>query len=213
MAKMKRPVGDLVSGKLGNLVFYRLNGMSYVRSAPVRKKNSWTPQQLLHRQRFASAAYLWSQLKETNVASIWNLAAVNMTGYAWLMKANMPAFALDGSIIDPKMLKLSTGKLHLPMNMESSRESAGSAIIKVNWKNDPNMKGKRLEDELMAVSAADGHYSAMTPTGLLRSAQGGTFTLPVKPVSATHVYLFFASPDKLDYTDSVCFDLSTNDTN
>ena len=213
MAKMKRPVGDLVSGKLGNLVFYRLNGMSYVRSAPVRKKNSWTPQQLLHRQRFARASYLWSELKKTNVATIWNLAAVNMTGYAWLMKANMPAFALDGSIIDPKMIKISTGKLHLPVDLEALRESSGSAVIKVNWKNDPNMKGKRLEDELMAVSAADGNYSAMTYTGLLRSTQNGSFTLPLKPANATHVYLFFASPDGLDYTESVCFELSTNDTN
>ena len=89
----------------------------------------------------------------------------------------------------------------------AAREAAGSSAITVSWKNDPNMKGKRLVDELMAVSATDGHYSAMTATGLLRSAENGSFTLPVKPVDATHVYLFFASQDKLDYTESVCFEI------
>jgi hypothetical protein len=210
MAKMKRNIGELVSGRIGNVVFYTRNGVNYVRAVPDRKKDSWSPQQMLHRQRFSKASFLWSQLKKTKVAPIWNLAAERMNGYAMFMKANMPAYALDGSIIDSKMLKISTGKLHLPMDLEASLESAGSSAIAVSWKNDPNMKGKRLEDELMAVSATDGHYSAMTPTGLLRSAQGGTFTLPEKPTDATHVYLFFASQDGLDYTESVCIELGTN---
>jgi len=207
MAKMKRNIGDLVSGRIGNVVFYTRNGVNYVRAAPDRKKDSWSPQQLLHRQRFSKASYLWSQLKKTKVAPIWNLAAERMNGYACFIKANMPAYALDGSIIDPKMLKISTGKLHLPMDLEATRETAGSTVIAVSWKNDPNLKGKRLDDELMAVSVNDGHYSALTSTNLLRSAQNGLFTLPAWPADATHVYLFFASQDKLDYTESVCFEI------
>ena len=39
MARMKRNIGDLVSGKIGNVVFYQLNDQSYVRAAPVRKKD------------------------------------------------------------------------------------------------------------------------------------------------------------------------------
>jgi len=207
---MKRNIGDLVSGRIGNVVFYTRNGVNYVRAAPDRKKNSWSSQQLLHRQRFSKASYLWSQLKKTKVAPIWNLAAERMNGYALFMKANMPAYALDGSIIDSMMIKISTGKLHLPIDLAANRETAGSTVIAVSWKNDPNLKGKRLDDELMAVSATDGHYSALTPTGLLRSAQSGSFNLPVKPVNATHVYLFFASQDGMDYTESVCFELGEN---
>jgi len=183
------------------------NGVNYVRAAPDRKKDSWSPQQLLHRQRFSKASYLWQQLKKSSVGPIWNLATEHANGYALFMKANMPAYALDGSIIDPKMIKISTGKLHLPMDLQASREYAGSSVITVSWNNDPNMKGKRLNDELMAVSATDGHYSALTSTGLLRSAQNGSFTLPVKPVDATHIYLFFASQDGMDYTESVCFEI------
>jgi len=93
------------------------------------------------------------------------------------------------------------------MDLEASRESAGSSAIAVSWKNDPNLKGNRLQDELMIVSAADGHYSVMYPTWLLRSAQNGSFTLPAKPANATHIYLFFASNDGGDYTESVCFEI------
>ena len=205
MARMKRNIGDLVSGRIGNVVFYTRNGVNYVRAAPDRKKDSWSPQQELHRQRFSKASYLWQQLKKSSVGPIWNLAAERMNGYACFIKANMPAYALDGSIIDPKMIKISMGKLHLPIDLEASRETTGSAVIKVSWKNDPNLKGKRLTDELKAVSVNDGHYSPLCSTGLLRSSLGGSFTLPVKPVDATHVYLFFASEDELDYTESTCF--------
>ena len=129
------------------------------------------------------------------------------------MKINMPAFGPDGSLTNPRELQLSTGKLRLPLDLIASRHAAGSSTIEVSWNNDPNLKALRLQDELMMVSYVNGVYSVLSPTGLLRSAQSGTFTMPVKPVNATHIYLFFASQDKLEYTESVCFELGANYTN
>ena len=59
----------------------------------------------------------------------------------------------------------------------------------------------------MMVSYANGVYSVLSPTGLERSAQSGTFTLPMKPVDAMHIYLFFASKDEMEYTESICFEI------
>ena len=42
MAKMKRPVGDLVSGKVGSVVFFTRKNQSFVRAAPQRKETQWT---------------------------------------------------------------------------------------------------------------------------------------------------------------------------
>ena len=39
MAKMKRPIGDMVSGKVGNVMFVVRESESYVRAAPQRKKS------------------------------------------------------------------------------------------------------------------------------------------------------------------------------
>ena len=205
MAKMKRNIGELVSGKVGNVVFYQLNGESYVRSAPVRKKDSWTPEQLMHRQRFGMVSNLWKQFKSAKLTPIWNLGAQKMNGYAYFMKANMPAFAMDGSLIDPQMLQLSTGQLHLPVQLKAERTATESSTIKVSWQNDLHLKGERLNDELMVVSFVNGAYSQLTATGLIRSAKNGLFELPTLPKSATHVYLFLASGDKKDYSESVGF--------
>ncbi len=38
MARMKRNIGDLVSGRIGNVVFYERFGVNYVCAAPQRKK-------------------------------------------------------------------------------------------------------------------------------------------------------------------------------
>jgi len=207
MAKMKRNIGELVSGKIGNVVFFELNGESYARAAPVRKKNSWTAEQLLHRQRFALVSNLWKQFKAAKLTPIWTLGAEKMNGYAYFMKANMPAFAMDGSLIDPNMLQLSTGKLHLPLHLKAERTATNSITVTVSWQNDPHLKGVRLQDELMAVSYANGQYSQLKGTGLIRNALHGSFELPETRIPATHIYLFLASADKKDYTGSVCFEV------
>jgi len=207
MAKIKSSIEAMVSGKIGPVVYYQLRGKQYVRTVPDRKKDSWSPQQKLHRQRFSKVIQLWKQLKSTRIAQIWKLATQEMNGYVYFMKINMPAFGPDGSLTNPRELQLSTGKLRLPLDLAASRQAAGSSTIEVSWENDLNLKAVRLHDELMMVSYANGVYSVLSPTGLERSAQSGTFTPPVKPVNATHVYLFFASKDKLEYTESVCFEL------
>jgi hypothetical protein len=208
MAKMKRPIGDMVSGKVGNVVFFVWDGESYVRAAPERKKTEWTPDQQLHRQRFSQASKLWREVKSAQVQQIWNLGAKKMNGYAFFMKANMPAFALDGSLMDFRMLQLSTGKLNLPQEFQAHRVAEESSTIAVGWQNDPLLKGVRLHDELMVVSSYDGKFSLATPTGIERGQRNGTFELPPRPdphaPSPLHLYLFFASANRSAYSESVC---------
>jgi len=210
MGKIKSSVEAMVSGKVGPVVYYHLRGKSYVRVVQNRKKDSWSPQQKLQRQRFSKVSQLWKQLKSTRIAQIWKLATQEMNGYVYFMKINMPAFGPDGRLTNPRELQLSAGKLRLPLDLLASRQAAGSSTIEVSWESDPNLKEVRLQDDLMVVSYANGAYSVISPTGLQRSAQSGTFTLPVKPAAATHVYLFFASNDEKDYTESVCFELDSN---
>ena len=207
MGRITSSIGAIVSGRVGNVVYYQLRGKSYVRAIPLRKKDSWTPAQQLHRKRISKVGELWKQLKSTRIAQIWNLASEEMNGYAYFMKINLSAFGADCNLTDPRELQLSTGKLRLPLELEAERTSPGSNTITVSWINDPQLKGIRLQDELMMVSSANGIYSVLTPAGLKRSSLGGLFTLPVKPVDATHVYLFFASQDGMDYTESVCFQI------
>jgi hypothetical protein len=141
------------------------------------------------------------------ISAIWNLASPSGRGYSSFLKANMPAFAMDGSLIDPRMLKLSTGKLFLPRQLMAARQDEGALVIAVGWLNDSNLVAERLNDELMVVTGNVTSYSEATATGLKRFALNGTFELPLRPDHATHVFLYFASRDGKDFSDSICFEV------
>lgn len=212
MAKVKRYVGDHVSGKMGNVVFYQFRGKTYARMAPNRTKDSWKPRQETHRQRFKQAVSLWRHAKEANISVIWNLGSEEMNGYALFLKANMPALALNGTLMDPRMLQLSTGKLNLPQEFKAVRAEGETLAMQVSWKNDPLLSGERLKDQLMVITTNGNKYMERMATGIKRGDAGGTFELPAKPshhmADFTHVYLFFASRDEKDFTASCCFEIA-----
>jgi len=132
-----------------------------------------------------------------------------MSGYALFLKTNMPAFSPDGSFNDPKRLRFSTGKLPLPQGFHAQRKGGEPTTIEVSWEKDLVMGGIHLRDELMVISAASGRYSDITGTGIVRNALSGSFELPPMPPASgqIHIYLFFASKDRRDYSESVCFEI------
>lgn len=207
MAKVTGGMGLDLSGKVGGLVYVQFNGGTYTRRAPRIKKDSWSPGQLLVRQRFSAINSFCGQFKYTVIPQIWNGAAEKMSGYAFFLKSNMAAFAPDGSLGDAKKLKFSTGKLIWPEGLEAHRSEADVHTIEVNWPKYLNVGGVHLKDELMVISAGDGNYSEIKVTGIERNALSGSFELPALPAAATHIYLFFGSKDHRDYSESVCFEV------
>lgn len=205
MAKVLGGLESLLSGKFGNMVFVHRQGKTYVRSAPKRTKDSNSPAMLLNQQRFGAIIRFCGQFKDSLIPQIWNPATDTTSGYKLFLKTNSPAFSKDGSVIDAKKVQLSTGKLPLPMGLEAQRPADDAATITVSWQKDSHLGGLRLKDELMVISAADGSYSEITATGILRNALSGTFNLPQLPADAKHIYLFFASQDRREYSESVCF--------
>ena len=204
MAKVTDGLGLALSGKVEEMVFVQFNGGTYTRSTPRRTKDSWTPNMLNHQKRFGKVVKFCGQFKSSVIPQIWNTAAVKMSGYALFLKSNMPAFAKDGSIEDPKKIRFSTGKLSLPQGIETHRMAVDSSTIQVSWQQDAHLGGKNLKDELMYICVKDELYSEITATGFLRGALKGSFELPENYKAATHIYLFFTSQDRRDYSESVC---------
>jgi hypothetical protein len=203
---MKQVPGEHPSGRLLNVVFYQRYGKSYVRAAP-KKRESYTDEQVLYRQRLSMASALWRSLKSEEISRIWNSAAELMNGYAWFMKANMPALAMDGTLIDPKLIKVSDGKLPLPQQLKAERMPGDESTVVVSWQNDAHSNRERLKDELWAISYADGKFSRIITTGLKRGDQQGSFTLPAKPANASHVFLLMTSTNKEQYSESMCLEI------
>ena len=128
-----------------------------------------------------------------------------MNGYALFVKTNLPAYATDGSLIDARELKLSMGHLALPQGFKAERKAPGEPLITVSWENKSQPKGERLEDELMVISFTGDAFTDAMDTGIRRKDLGGEFALPPINVPITHLYLFFASKDRKEYSESECF--------
>jgi len=195
MTTLKQGIESMLSGKFGNLVFVQRQGKTYVRRAPQRKKDSSTPGMQLSQQRFAQIMKFCGQFKNSVIPRVWNLAAEGTSGFRLFQKANSPAFAAGGTLIDIKLVKLSTGNLTLPEGLTVKRKAAGSSIMEVSWLQDQVLGGQHLKDELLAVSEGDGVYSEIVDTGILRGSLGGTFELLAEPDQSGHLFLFFGSKD------------------
>lgn len=207
MAKVKDGARAGLSGKADGLVYVQFNGGTHTRRLPRRNKDSWTPGMLQNLQRFKEVNLFCNQFKESVIPQIWNETAERMSGYALFLKSNMPAFGMDGSLLNSKKIKLSTGKLSFPDGFEAHRSEVDGNRIGVNWPKEMNVGGVHLKDELMVISSQDGEYSDITATGITKADLKGTFELPELFLESSHIYLFFSSKGHRDYSESVCYEI------
>lgn len=197
-----------LSGKLGNTVYVRLkNGQTILRSMPKVNPDKRTPAQLRNQERFRLIHKFCAPFKQSVIPQIWNDAATTDNGYNLFVKTNTPAFGPDGELLDAKKIRLSTGSLPLAEQIQVQPEADGSGKVKVSWQKTSHQGGLTLQDELMVVSARENEYSDIQATGITRGSLGGSFVLPEQPANVSHLYLFFASHDRRQYSDSVCFEL------
>jgi hypothetical protein len=211
MAKVKEGASSDLSGKADGRVYVQYKGGVYTRSLPKWKKDSWTKGMLLNLERFKQINAFCSLFKDTVIPQIWNGMDPKMSGYALFLKTNKSAFAADGSIADKKKIKLSTGNLSFPEGFEAKRSETDQTLIEVYWPKELNVGGVHLKDELMAISCVDGQYSDIINTGIKRNDLKGTFALPDIPMpqatGTLPLYLFFASANRREYSDSRCFEV------
>lgn len=207
MAKVLGGIASSLSGRAEGIVFVQLNGKVYTRRVPQYKKSSWTPRQAAARKRFATINSFCKMFQGSVIPQIWKPAAVNMGGHAFFLKTNMKAFDAEGNLLDPKMLKLSTGKLTWPAVFNVNRLAEGSQTIEVNWPKDQVLGGIHLKDELIVISAGEGQFSDLKETNITRGQLKGSFELPELEVPATHLYLFFGSRDRVNYSESICVEI------
>lgn len=211
MAKVLEGARSDFSGKADGLVYVKLNGEVYTRKLPKWKKESFSKGMLQNQQRFKRANEFCALFKDSVIPRIWNGISPKMTGYALFLKTNMAAFGADGSLEDFQKIRLSTGNLTFPPGFEANRSAMDESLVEVNWPKEMHVGGVHLFDQLMVISSRDGEFSDITPTGIIREDLGGIFSLPDAPMPQSpgpmHLFLFFASRDYRDYSESVCFEV------
>jgi len=196
-----------LSGKAEGMVYVQLNGQTIMRKLPRHKKDSPTPGMLLNQERFRKVNSFCALFKDSVIPQIWNGADQKMSGYSLFLKTNVGAFEKDGSLMDAGKIKLSIGKLPFPEGMEVKRSVEKENLIEVNWPKEMHVGGVHMKDELMLVSGGDGEYSDITSTGITKADLHGSFELPDLEIKATHIYLFFATRERRDFSESRCFEV------
>ncbi|MGE5395739.1 MAG: hypothetical protein ACM3P1_13435 [Candidatus Saccharibacteria bacterium] len=205
MARVLTENMSAISGRLGEVVYVRYRGGTYIRKAPAKRKDANDPKMMLNQQRFACITRFCVQFKYTLIPMIWNDAATRGSGYNAFLKANGPAFAKDGSLADALFITLSTGHLSIPATLTVQRPMPEANAIQVGWEKETHLSGIRSTDELVALSYDGTRFSPVINTGIKRKDLGGTFELPLMAQKAEYLYLFFAAQDRHHFSVSRAF--------
>lgn len=194
----------LIRGRVGNLVFYSVRGETRVRSLPLLKRISHSPEQELNHRRLIVAVRFYQRLKTLRLRDVWREATRETTinGYNLFLKQNLHVFN-ERTLFDPAGLSMTAGTL--PRMNGLALVSQVEDEITVAWKNSLEMDGERAHDRLCAVVLFEGRmYTPVWLEGIeaCRRNRRATFGLGRVPSGRAHLYCFFASPDGQAYSPS-----------
>ena len=208
MAKIGGGSNGSISGMIGPVVFFKLNGKLYARKAPVRRaKNSWSNNQVLYRKKVSKLAAFWKLSIPVPTRQVWNLAAEAMTGYNLFLKTNLPAFSPDGMEIDPEWLHLSAGNLPLPHKLKAGRVADDPGQVEVAWQDDSGIGLAQPTDVMMMIIASEGKFTVPVATGAVRKQEKAVIQLPTGTGTVQGIYLSFAAKERMLYSPDQYFGL------
>ena len=200
MARLINGINGPFVGKTGSVIGYTVNGVGYMKGLYKKRTKKPKEGEALNRKKFA-AAQAWLQ-------PVTDFVRVGFKGYnerfqgftaakSWLMKNCIQI--IDGEIvIDPSLVKISSGNLPLPENIQCSLQEPNT--FRVSWT--PVRERGFLHDQamVMAYDLKNGAYGLV----LGSDRTSGEVLVPVYPSSNPyHVYIAFIAADRSRQSDSV----------
>jgi hypothetical protein len=193
------PNGPFI-GKAGSLIGYTVNGIGYIKGLYKRRTKEPTEEEAFNRLKFAVAQRYLSPLGASIRAGFKGYNP-RFQGFAaaksYLMRNALKV--IDGEIvIDPALVKISFGNLHLPENIKCEFHEPN--IIRISW--DPSGIGSL--DQAMAIVHNPKAGNSFGPVyGNVRKSGGQDVVVPNEPGSTLHAYLGFIAADRSRQSDSV----------
>ena len=197
MAVLKGGVDGPISGLVGTVICYKVDGVNYMRSKiGPRADGSWSEKQVLHRKRIAMVASFWKEFSNNPARLSWKAARGSWPAYSLFVKTNLAAFSADGTQIDLEYLHLSTGSLPLPHQLNASVSAGNPEVWEASWVNDSGKGLAKSQDELLVMVVRDGKFSNPIVTGAKRGDQSAAIQLPGGVGNVQGIYLSFVSSDR-----------------
>lgn len=195
----------LISGKIGNTIFYQVGPDTRVRSTPAEYSDAKTPEQMDCRSQFMVAIHFYRHMVTTPLREVWRVAAGGMSasGYNFFMKLNMKVFKPDGKIADFSRLQLAVGMMQEVNNLRGEVDDRD--VVTLMWEENAGLAPARKNDTLMIVVL----YGDRSFTPVFAETGGATrgdgmamFRLERKRGTAAHLYCFFREKEGKAYSSS-----------
>lgn len=194
-------------GKLQKVVLASWKGIDYIRSLPKeRSSDQWSTPQKNHRKCFGAVSQFAKSQMYSLIVPIWNkLEHETLSGYNQFIKANKRAFEPAGIITEPRLLKLSKGKLILPnsVKVESTTINSNILNIEISWKNNQRLDKERENDSLIVLLLINNNLSSPIKTESFRKECYANLEIDKVKRMPDCIYLFFISRNNDKYSDSL----------
>lgn len=210
--KVIDPEGKLFRGRVGNMVYYVMNGKTYARRAAEPSKRERTERQRAVVARFTTMQQLYSYFHQCVSADIWRLAGQAKGKLAANLFHSVNCGCVDekGMIVQPGLFRFSAGSLVLPTGVRVER--AGDGEWRVTWDADDDWTTSAADDRLMVGLLygrnMDSPRWASGVTGRRGDGAGSFRTEEGKFGAPVHAYVLFAREDGSAYSPSLHFPLA-----
>ena len=211
MAIIENSLLGQISGRIGELVYYRRCGKTCVRRYVEKSVGPGTELQQQQRRRIRSVSVFYQALKAVGLKEIWNRAAkeVCVSGYNLFVRLNIHVFSARGLITDFSRIRLVVGRLPLPDMLQVRRLSPG--ILSVKWELKSCYSPKRQADVLVLdfMKSESVYTIRLAECGdVCRAACEARIELPEALAACPHCYCFFKSPQDGEVSESRYFNLN-----
>ncbi len=204
MAKIEN-ILDGGKGKLGNLVFYKMNGSSYVRTRPAKYRDRKSPAQLAQRQRMQVVISFLRSFRDL-VRVTFAAEATGRTALQAAQSYNM-RHALAGEYpdirIDKSKVLLSRGPLPLPAGVSVTAQPEG---LLIRWENGPEATGSAANDTLVVMALPGDTGNGIHDFTSVRRSEGEYLWRLPQPVQANNlegVWMAFRNLKLTSMSDSI----------
>ena len=188
---------NLLQGRLGNLIFYQVKGVTWIRSVPLMVRNPETPAHQAVRKHLIVSVQFYRRLKDTPLKAVWQVAARDtlVNGYNLFLKRNIHAFN-DRTLSTPSALSMTCG--NLPRMNDLRMTGRSDRTVTLAWNNSLEADGRTAADRLQVVALFDQRmYSPVWLKGVqaCRGDRKAVIDLEQENFHQAHLYCFFRSPD------------------
>ncbi|MGB4398077.1 MAG: DUF6266 family protein [Daejeonella sp.] len=203
MARLINGANGPFSGKVGSIIGYTMNGVGYMKGPYKLRTKAPTAGELLNREKFA-AAQSW-------LSPALNMVRAGFKGYkpsfqgfsaakSWLMKNALQV--IDGKVvIDPSLVKISSGSLRLPEDLNCTFEEPD--MFRFKWKPTAPSVLEREQVMVLIYNIEKGvGYGYVYGNNLSHGEQLVKVEL-FKGGTTLHCYLAVLATDRSNQSDSV----------